>query len=193
MITYRGIACSLAIAGALAVAAPSALVAAPLTIQYQAIDLPDVVAGQDLWEYEYAVSGVAFLADQAFSTYFDPALYSTVEDPPPPVNADWDILTVQPDPALPSSGFYNPLALVDNASLADLFVVSFVWLGSPGTTPGSQPFTLDQFDAAGDYVAALQTGTTTPMQSSTNVPEPSTLLLMSIGLAGLIQRRRRPR
>ena len=46
------------------------------------------------------------------------------------MNADWDVIAVQPDPALPADGFFDALALSPGASLSDPFAIAFVWLGS---------------------------------------------------------------
>ena len=151
-----------------------------VTILFEATDLGDTTPGDDLWQYTYLVSDFSFPADFGFSVFFDPILYTGLEDPPPFVNADWDIIALQPDPFLPDDGLYDALALVNNASLANPFTVSFVWLGGIGTTPGAQPFAI--FDESFQTVAA---GTTAP------VPEPGTLVLLGTGLASLIAIRKR--
>ena len=162
-----------------------AVLAGPIVIRFEALNLPDVVPGQDHWQYRYAVSGYTFDVDHGFSVYFDPALYANLDDPPA-VNADWDSIAVQPDPALPSEGFFDALALTSGASLADPFVVAFTWLGSGGTAPGSQPFTVNQFDAFGE-LSILETGRTVPADS---IPAPPPLILIAMGLAALARRRR---
>ena len=81
---------------------------------------------------------------------------------------------MQPDSSVPDDGMYDALALTDNASLADVFIVSFVWQGSG--TPGSQYF--EVYDP--DYVVLdSESGQTS------QVPVPSALLLLGSGLAGL--------
>jgi hypothetical protein len=170
-------------------AAPAAPVSAAV-IEFEAVDLMDLVVGQDLWEYRYFVSDQVFDVNQGFSVYFDFTLYAALQSPPPPVNGDWDVLTIQPDPALSSDGIYDVLALTAGASLANPFVVSFVWLGG-ALGPGSQPFTINSFDPLGN-ITFLQSGQTVPRTLS-QVPEPSTLLLLSTVLPGLIALRRRRR
>jgi hypothetical protein len=155
------------------------------TIGFAATDLADVVAGEDLWMYEYFVSDFVFDIDQGFSVYFDVTLYSDLESPPPPVSADWDVLTVQPDPGLPSDGIYDALALVPGASLDDPFLLTFVWLGGPSRSPGSQRFTINEFDSAGS-LSFIEVGETA------SIPEPSMLLLVGAG-TGLAIRRSRTR
>ena len=64
---------------------------------------------------------------------------------------------------------YDALALVNNASLANAFVVDFIWRGTG--TPGSQPFEI--FD---DTFAVIDEGTTT------TIPEPTTGAIKSAGI-----------
>ncbi len=158
--------------------------ASPIQISYVATDLADVVIGEDLWRYDYFVSGFAFSTEQGFAVYFDHALYASLQDPPPAVNADWDPLTFQPDAALASPGAYDALALVAGASLADPFPVAFVWLGGP-QTPGSQPFDLYELDAG--LLTTLESGTTVPLGQP--IPEPATVALLAIGAGGAAWRR----
>lgn len=147
-----------------------------ITVRFESLDLPDTTPGQDLRQYRYTVSDFTFTAGHGFDVLFDPALYQALEDPPPPVNADWDVIVLQPDPVLPDVGRYDALAVVDNPSLADLFTVSFVWLGTG--TPGAQPF--EVFDSSFQVIAS---GRTAPLAVA--VPEPASLVLIGLGLGGL--------
>jgi hypothetical protein len=160
-------------------------------IGYEAIDLTDLLPGEDLWQYRYFAGDATFAANQGFSVYFDVGSYASLQSAP--VNPDWDVLTVQPDSALPDGGLYDALALVPDASIADPFVVTFVWLGGAGA-PGAQQWTLNQWDDAGiDFVGYLGAGQTTPFTEPAPVPEPSTFLLVSTAGAGLMLRMRRRR
>lgn len=151
-------------------------------IEYEAIDLADVAPGEDLWEYRYFVSGFTFQAGQGFTVYFGEGDYRDLRDPGDPVGADWDILTLQPDRAVQSAGLYDVLALGSPAPLATPFTLSFVWLGGPGT-PGSQAFTVNEYDAAG-ALTILETGQTVPRREGpASVPEPSTLWFVAAGAA----------
>lgn len=145
--------------------APSA---AATTIVYEATDLTDIVMGEDLWKYTYYVSA---FAGAGFTVLFDYQRYTSLESPPPVVNGDWDPITFQPDPLFPDDGAYDAFALSSTPSLADPFEVSFVWLG-PGL-PGDQPFVV--------YNQSFQT----IESGQTAVPDPSTGMLLAVGLIGL--------
>lgn len=160
----RALCATLGLVGAL-----SAPLVGAATITYEATDLPDVVVGQDLWEYSYHVSGT-FNAFEGFDVLFSPSLYAALQTDPVAPNADWLALTIPIDAGLPADGVYDATALKDGPSLDDPFRVQFVWLGSG--TPGAQPFVL--FDANFD---PLPGGLTTP------VPEPSTWAFLAGALA----------
>lgn len=160
--------------------------ASATTIHYEVIDLPDTTPGDDLWQYQYEVSGHIFNENDGFSIVFDLADFAYLEDPPPPPNGDWDVLSLQPDPLLPHDGLYDGLALVDAASLTDRFTISFIWLGVG--QPGSQPFEIYAL-AADDDITILETGYTIPLQAS--VPEPGMWALLGAGALGLAATRRR--
>ena len=156
-----------------------------LTIQFTATDLLDTGSG-DLWRYSYTVSDGPVNANEGFTIRFDHFLYSGLEDPPPPVNADWDIAVEQPTTSPPADGFYDALSLIDGASLADTFEVTFVWLGGAGTTPGSQPFeTYTCTNSTCSTVNITSSGST----ASSAIPEPPALALLMAGLIGLGARR----
>lgn len=110
------------------------------TITYTATNLADTTPGEDLWAFSYILDGFTFALNQGFTIFFDDNLFTKLQTPPPPVNAAWDVLTVQPDLALGSNGFYDGLALSPSPSLVNPFRVNFVWLGVG--TPGSQSFTI---------------------------------------------------
>ena len=166
-------------------------VAHATVIQFQALDLADVFPGADLWQYEYRVSERTFEENEGFSTYFDALLYADLQVQA--ASADWDPIVVAPDPELPSDGFYDVVAMITDASLDDRFLVSFVWLGPQGTTPGAQPFTINRYDAEGG-LSILERGATAPFQEQpAPVPEPSTLALTTIGALGVLRTRRAKR
>ena len=167
----------------------TATVATATSIQYQATNLPDLPGGGDLWQYDYFPSGRSFLADQGFAVFFTGNLYSALQLVSP-VPVAWDPLVAQPIPALGSDGYYDALALVNNAPLTGPFRVNFVWLGPATVAPSLQRFEVYQLDALGKPVP-FETGQTAPV-GATAVPEPSTLCLLTIGVAvGRAWRRRR--
>lgn len=157
-----------------------------LTIQFSATDLPDTGSG-DLWQYTYTVSGGPVNANKGFTIYFDYHLYSDLQDPPPAPNSDWNVATVQPSTSLPDNGFFDALAQVSPASLANPFTVKFVWLGGAGTTPGTQPFETYVCNDPPDCLNITPTGSGTTGSSA--IPEPPALALLMAGLLGLGARR----
>jgi hypothetical protein len=119
-------------------------VARPAAILFEATDLTDTTPGEDLWRYSYSVSGFTFATNQGFTIRFDRSLYRQLQSPPPLINADWDAISIQPDLALNSDGFYDAAALRNGPSLADPFTVSFVWLGTGA--PAAQPFVISRHE-----------------------------------------------
>jgi hypothetical protein len=144
------------------------------TIQYRAIDLPDETPGLDLWEYQYTLSGVSLLAGQGFDVYFpvaDGFQFGALVAPQLAPSSDWDVLAIQPDPALPADGLFDVVALVDAPSPGGPFTATFIWPGNG--TPGPQSFEI--FD---EQLQVTESGVTTL------VPEPATAALLLAGLIG---------
>ena len=143
-------------------------------IHYQAVDLPDAIVDEDLWQYRYTVSDHSFDSNTGFTLYFDATLYSNLQNPPPAVNTDWDLLVTQPEPLLfDEPGIYDALALIDRPSLAGSFSLTFVWLGSG--MPGSQAFEL--YDAAFNSIVSGST-----VHQPSPIPAPPALWLFGVGL-----------
>jgi len=161
---------------------PSALA---YQITYDAMDLPDVNIGQDLWQYTYQVNNYTFDTNHGFTIYFDYNLpFSNIQSPPPVVNSDWDVITWQPDATLPDDGAYDALAMTNNASLADPFTVEFDWAGTGA--PGSQFYEIHD-----EFFQTVGMGDTVDMSQVTPVPLPSTLLLLGSGFIGWMVTRKK--
>ena len=129
--------------------------AAGAEISFEVIDL-DGGTGE-LWSYRYRVADIVFTENLAFEVLFDPALYGDLD--PQPVSG-WDVLVLQPDLLIPDDGLYSAMAVgeIAPAELASaVFPVTFMWLGTPGTVPGAQPFRIVDFTGA---PVTRETGTT---------------------------------
>jgi hypothetical protein len=151
------------------------------TIRYEATDLADIDAGEDIWRYRYQVSDRSFLTDFGFDIYFEVAnghLFGDLNTPTTS-NSGWDIVSIQPDPALPHDGFLDALALADGPSLTDSFFIDFIWRGVG--SPASQRF--EVFDAS---LNVIESGRTIPF-GQTGVPEPTTAWLALLGLVFVIR------
>jgi hypothetical protein len=153
-------------------------------VQYQATQ----VSG-DTWQYTYTLTGTPLGANQAFTVFFDPTVTSNLvdtsmdaTDPASLAAENWLSFTLPPAPPLMSDGVYTALALVDDDSATEAFTVAFDYSGLG--KPGSQMFSIDQFDAFGNLVMNLQTGETTPVGVA--APEPGAGVLLILGLAGIV-------
>ncbi len=149
------------------------------TIFFEVTNLPDPLPGEDLYRYTYSLSDFPFPAGHGFSVVFENLLYASLESPPPPVGSDWDVLSIQPDPALPDDGLFDALALVDAPATLTGFTIEFVWLG--GGVPGSQPFVI--YDSA---FATIESGRTVAVPDTPGVPEPPALGLILMSLIALL-------
>ena len=147
-----------------------------IIIEYEAIDLSDTIVGQDRWQYAYYVSDFVFPQDYGFTVIFDFSFYSDIQPVGQP--ADWDVLVVQPEPLFPD-GFYDALALVNNAPLSAPFVTNFTWLGLGA--PASQFF--EVYDDSFAVVTAGNTVARSPGPPA--MPEPGSLLLLAAGVLAL--------
>lgn len=136
--------------------------------------------GANQWRYDYTVANDLAAPVSEFSVFFDQALYANLQARS--TVPGWDLLTVQPDMAIPASGFYDGLAsaggVADGAS-AGGFSVSFDYLGTG--TPASQPFTF--VDPAS--FAVLASGQTVLSQVP-QVAEPGAWLLLLAGTVPIL-------
>jgi len=168
-------------------AAPSA-VADGTSVEYQATNL-----GGGMWQYTYTLEGTALGVNQAFSVLFDFTSTSNLTDtstdatnPSSLAATDWASFVLQGSGSgeLASDGVYTALSLTGASGSTDSFTVTFDYLGSGA--PGSQAFSIDQYDSSGDLISNVQTGQTVPFTSTTAVPEPESGLLLALGVALLL-------
>lgn len=142
------------------------------------------IAGNS-WRYDYGVTNDTNNTITEFTIFFDLHRYSNLHVVHS--DQDWDSIVVQPDPGLPSDGFFDALALsaglVPGSKLSiGAFSVLFDFTG-PGA-PGSQPF--ETYNAAFEMVGSGFT------RLPSSVPEPSTgHLILAAGLAFRYMLRRR--
>jgi hypothetical protein len=180
-IRRRSFALALCVALLFVVGSPGTAMADPISVQYSVSQINPTT-----WEYQYFVVG-ALLANEGVAVYFplNSEYGAALSDAS--VATDWLTFALDAAPAIPAAGEWDAVANVDNPATGT-FLVSFTWSGA--TAPGSQPFTVFDFNVA--PAAVLENGTTT-LFNPASVPEPGTLLLLATGATGLIARRPRSR
>lgn len=143
-------------------------------ISYIATDLDDVTEGEDLWQYTYTVTGNGFAQGTGFTVEFENSLFVLSATQPTAPNSNWEVSTYESPYYLPGEiSVYDAYAMVDNASLANQFNLTFVWTGGV-EGPGAQFFNVyDQ------NFQVMQNGMTAP------VPVPGTVMLLGSALAAL--------
>ena len=140
--------------------------------------------GGTQWRYDYSVSNTTLAVPiEEFTLFFSVGQYAKLHDIS--TAPGWDVLLVQPDPAIPASGYLDALALAGGivpGATTTGFSITFDYLGAGN--PGAQPFSI--LDPVS--FIELETGIT----QATAVALPSTPWLLLAGvLAMACQRRRR--
>ena len=182
--TSRGSATLRALAVSLGLLSAAAVWAGP-TVIYVATDLADTTAGEDLWRYDYTVSG-PIDSFGAVNLFFSSSLYanlfSSTLDSNQGLAAD-----VQPDVALPADGivsstFFAGLLDPDTASLS----VEFVWLGGATATPEAQAFSV--FDGNGGDAGSGRTVAAGTPPNGLPEPSPASLVAAAMVASALVRR-----
>jgi len=147
-------------------------------IRYQTTHLGGV-----LWQYDYSLSYGSFpalLKKQGIAIFFTYGLYDKLTNLT--ISSEWNTYVFDPNDILgyPAPGEFDAEALKDDPTIPTAFSVSFDWLGGTGTSPGSQPFLVYDFNEP--PAGIIGRGYTT----SSTVPEPGTILLLGCGGAGIL-------
>ena len=165
------------------------------TIQYQ------LTSAGTTGIYQYVVSGFNFSANQpcvsdsvppgnpalecsdVLDIEFDPNVFSQISNGVAPTG--FDVLLFQPNNPPQAPGDYIAEATVNQSSLNGTFSVDFALTGNG--TPGSQQYSINQFDTAGLFMGAVplnasgQTVGNTVLPAS-GTPEPASLSLCGAAL-----------
>ncbi len=152
------------------------------TAIFVSTDLADTVVGEDLWRYDYSISGPVD-AFGSINLLFSPSSYANLQSHA--LDPNLSLLDVQPDAVASANGivYATPLTGLLAGDMATLSV-EFTWLGGPGGTPGAQPF--EVVDGGGNLAGVGET----ELRVTSAVPEPSTLLLTATALLALTVKRK---
>lgn len=137
----------------------------------------DAPAGSTVLQVTYLLSNFSFLANEELDIQFDPALYGELSNGQAP--SGFVLNLFQPDNPLGAPGDFSALATVDNPSLTGSFSADVVFYGTG--QPGPQSYSINQYDAQGNFLDTVSSGSSTPANDAP-VPEPGSFWLGGIGL-----------
>ena len=129
------------------------------------------------WRYDYLIHNSKPTPLQEFTIFFNDGMYENLTSVGKVAN--WDVLTIQPDGALPAAGFYDGLALGGGIAFMNSlggFAIAFDYLA--GGTPGGQLFTVSDPLT----LNIIEQGITVDLAA---VPLPSTVWLIFAGALAL--------
>jgi len=130
--------------------------------------------------YHYFLSGFDFLLNEALDIQFGELgpdnLFGQLSNGVAP--AGFDLMLFQPNNPPQAPGDYSALAIMDHPSLTGTFSVDFTLTGTG--MPGSQVFSISQFDSNGNFVGLVASGSTELVGSG--VPEPAGFLPCGVAL-----------
>ncbi|MDN2696950.1 hypothetical protein O0882_11530 [Janthinobacterium sp. SUN073] len=140
--------------------------------------------GGTQWRYDYSVSNTTLAMPIAeFTLFFSVGQYATLHDIS--TAPGWDLLLVQPDPAIPASGYLDALALAGGivpGAMATGFSITFDYLGAG--SPGAQPFSIL------DPVSFIELETGITQAAAVALPSTPWLLLAGVLAMACLGRRR---
>ena len=140
--------------------------------------------GGTQWRYDYTVSNTTLAVPIAeFTLFFSVGQHAMLHDIS--TAPGWDVLLVQPDPAIPASGYLDALALaggIHPGATATGFSVTFDYLGAG--SPGAQPFSIL------DPVSFIELDTGITQAAAVALPSTPWLLLAGVLSMACLGRRR---
>lgn len=154
-----------------------------VTLSATAIDLPDTVPGEDLWQLDYHLGG-PLTAFHGVNLLFPFADFSGLNLLTPPAP---DLLPAL-SPVDASSSIDGVLTLTAQSDLVPAYTTAFSLSFTKLTAQALSPQSFEVFD---DSFNVVDSGTLSITIGSSPVPEPSTLALFSLGAIAMLGMQRR--